>query len=89
MTLVAATLYNEDRFSEAGQLLERALTLQRALGDRKFEGMSVTSLGILGLYNPGNSRMSGEIHLDGQELVGASPDAVRALRADPLGDASE
>jgi len=43
-------------------------------------GKSVTSLGILGLYNKRNARVSGEIYLDGQELVNASPDAVRALR---------
>ncbi len=43
-------------------------------------GKSVTSLGILGLHNRRNADVSGEIWLDGQELVGASPDAVRRLR---------
>ncbi|QKG19423.1 ABC transporter ATP-binding protein [Actinomadura verrucosospora] len=43
-------------------------------------GKSVTSLGILGLHNRGNARVSGEIWLDGQELVGASPGEVRRLR---------
>jgi len=43
-------------------------------------GKSVSSLGILGLHNRRNARMSGEIWLDGQELVGASPEAVRQLR---------
>ena len=47
-------------------------------------GKSVTSLGILGLYNRRNSRMSGEIHLDGQELVGASGDVVRGLRGQKM-----
>jgi peptide/nickel transport system ATP-binding protein len=43
-------------------------------------GKSVTSLGILGLHNRHNARMSGEIWLDGEELVGAAPDRVRRLR---------
>jgi peptide/nickel transport system ATP-binding protein len=43
-------------------------------------GKSVTSLGILGLHNKRNASVSGEIWLDGEELVGASPDAVRRLR---------
>jgi peptide/nickel transport system ATP-binding protein len=43
-------------------------------------GKSVSSLGILGLHNRRNARMSGEIWLDGQELVGASSEAVRQLR---------
>jgi len=47
-------------------------------------GKSVTSLGILGLYNKRNSSMSGEIYLDGQELVNASPDTVRGLRGQKM-----
>ncbi|MDQ1746841.1 MAG: peptide/nickel transport system ATP-binding protein [Frankiaceae bacterium] len=47
-------------------------------------GKSVTSLGILGLYNKRNARVSGQIFLDGQELVDASPDAVRALRGQKM-----
>ncbi len=43
-------------------------------------GKSVTSLGILGLHNRRNADVSGEIWLDGEELVLASPDNVRALR---------
>jgi peptide/nickel transport system ATP-binding protein len=43
-------------------------------------GKSVTSLGILGLHNRRNADVSGEIWLDGQEIVGASPDAVRQMR---------
>ncbi|MPZ28539.1 MAG: ATP-binding cassette domain-containing protein [Micromonosporaceae bacterium] len=43
-------------------------------------GKSVTSLGILGLHNRRNARVSGQIWLDGQELVGASPETVRRLR---------
>jgi len=47
-------------------------------------GKSVTSLGILGLYNKRNARVTGEIYLDGQELVNATPDAVRALRGQKM-----
>lgn len=43
-------------------------------------GKSVTSLGILGLHNRKNARVSGEIWLDGEELVTASPEHVRKLR---------
>jgi peptide/nickel transport system ATP-binding protein len=43
-------------------------------------GKSVTSLGILGLYNTRNARMNGEIWVDGKELVTADPEAVRHMR---------
>jgi peptide/nickel transport system ATP-binding protein len=43
-------------------------------------GKSVTSLSIMGLHKRGSVRMSGEIWLDGQELITASPDTVRHLR---------
>ncbi len=47
-------------------------------------GKSVTSLGILGLHNRKNARVSGEIWLDGEELVSASPDHVRRLRGNKM-----
>ncbi|MDX3576921.1 MULTISPECIES: ABC transporter ATP-binding protein [unclassified Streptomyces] len=47
-------------------------------------GKSVTSLAIMGLHRLGargkNVQMSGEIWLDGKELVSADPDEVRRLR---------
>ena len=43
-------------------------------------GKSVTSLGILGLHNKRNARVSGEIWLDGEELINADPEKVRKLR---------
>jgi peptide/nickel transport system ATP-binding protein len=43
-------------------------------------GKSVTSLGILGLHNQRNAKVSGEIWLDGQELVSANLESVRQLR---------
>ncbi|HEX3908932.1 MAG TPA: ABC transporter ATP-binding protein [Mycobacteriales bacterium] len=47
-------------------------------------GKSVTSLGILGLYNTRNSQMSGEIWVDGKELVTADPESVRAMRGSTM-----
>ncbi|WP_016909994.1 ABC transporter ATP-binding protein [Streptomyces xiaopingdaonensis] len=48
-------------------------------------GKSVTSLGIMGLHTVGQygrqrPHLSGEIWLDGKELLGAEPDEVRKLR---------
>jgi peptide/nickel transport system ATP-binding protein len=44
-------------------------------------GKSVTSLGILGLHRVGKTaRISGEVWLDGEELVAANPERVRQLR---------
>ncbi|WP_432095374.1 ABC transporter ATP-binding protein [Streptomyces sp. bgisy100] len=48
-------------------------------------GKSVTSLGIMGLhkvgqYGRGRAQISGEIRLDGKELLSADPEEVRRLR---------
>nr|WP_307795112.1 ABC transporter ATP-binding protein [Actinacidiphila acididurans] len=43
-------------------------------------GKSVTSLGIMGLHRTKRARITGEVWLDGEELVGAGPDHVRRLR---------
>jgi peptide/nickel transport system ATP-binding protein len=43
-------------------------------------GKSVTSLSIMGLHSRKKVRISGEIWLDGQELVSASPETIRSLR---------
>jgi peptide/nickel transport system ATP-binding protein len=43
-------------------------------------GKSVTSLGVMGLHRTAKARISGEVWLDGEELVGADPDRVRRLR---------
>jgi peptide/nickel transport system ATP-binding protein len=47
-------------------------------------GKSVTSLGILGLHNKRNAKVSGEIWLDGDEIVSSDPDTVRRLRGDKM-----
>ena len=43
-------------------------------------GKSVTSQALLGLHARTNARLSGEVWLDGTELIGASPESVRHLR---------
>ncbi|AMW12999.1 dipeptide/oligopeptide/nickel ABC transporter ATP-binding protein [Streptomyces qaidamensis] len=43
-------------------------------------GKSVTSLGVMGLHRSARAKVSGEVWLDGQELIAADPDAVRRLR---------
>lgn len=62
--------------------LEKGKTL--SIVGESGSGKSVTSLAIMGLHRLGargkNVQMSGEIWLDGQELVGAQPDEVRKLR---------
>ncbi|MFF0297155.1 ABC transporter ATP-binding protein [Kitasatospora sp. NPDC004614] len=62
--------------------LERGKTL--GIVGESGSGKSVTSLSIMGLHRTGTKRgapqISGEIWLDGQELVSADPDEVRKLR---------
>jgi peptide/nickel transport system ATP-binding protein len=47
-------------------------------------GKSVTSQAILGLHKGSQARITGEIWLDGHELVGASEEAMRKLRGDQM-----
>ncbi|MGN6608093.1 MAG: ABC transporter ATP-binding protein [Jatrophihabitans sp.] len=47
-------------------------------------GKSVTSLAIMGLHNPRRTQISGEIWLDGQQLVGADREDVRKLRGQQM-----
>ncbi|GGT06850.1 ABC transporter ATP-binding protein [Nonomuraea spiralis] len=58
--------------------LERGKTL--GIVGESGSGKSVTSLGILGLHKGKGANVSGEIWLDGEELVGASQEHVRGLR---------
>ncbi len=58
--------------------LERGRTL--GIVGESGSGKSVTSLGILGLHNRRNARVSGEIWLDDVEIVSASPETVRSMR---------
>jgi peptide/nickel transport system ATP-binding protein len=47
-------------------------------------GKSVTSQAILGLHKGSQARITGEIWLDGHELVGASEEQMRTLRGDKM-----
>ncbi|HXW44033.1 MAG TPA: ABC transporter ATP-binding protein [Streptosporangiaceae bacterium] len=47
-------------------------------------GKSVTSLGILGLHQYGRADISGQVYLDGEELISATPERVRALRGSKM-----
>jgi peptide/nickel transport system ATP-binding protein len=47
-------------------------------------GKSVTSLGVLGLHKGTSAQISGEIWLDGEELVAADPEYVRSLRGQKM-----
>jgi len=58
--------------------LERGSTL--GIVGESGSGKSVTSLSIMGLHERGAARVSGEIWLDGEELLGMTPEQVRKLR---------
>ncbi len=58
--------------------LERGKTL--GIVGESGSGKSVTSLSIMGLNRGRSVRTTGEIWLDGQELVSAAPEVVRTLR---------
>ncbi|MFI2301660.1 ABC transporter ATP-binding protein [Actinacidiphila glaucinigra] len=58
--------------------LERGRTL--GIVGESGSGKSVTNLAVLGLHNPRNTTIRGEIVLDGQELTGASERTLERLR---------
>jgi peptide/nickel transport system ATP-binding protein len=62
--------------------LERGRTL--GIVGESGSGKSVTSMGIMGLHHGTNAKISGQIWLDGEELVGADPARVRALRGSKM-----
>ncbi|MCA1219164.1 ABC transporter ATP-binding protein [Streptomyces sp. 8L] len=47
-------------------------------------GKSVTSLGVMGLHTSDRARISGEIWLDGEELIAADKQRVRELRGQKM-----
>jgi peptide/nickel transport system ATP-binding protein len=47
-------------------------------------GKSVTSLAVMGLHHGTNARITGQIWLDGEELVAADPARVRQLRGNKM-----
>jgi peptide/nickel transport system ATP-binding protein len=58
--------------------LERGRTL--GIVGESGSGKSVSSMAIMGLHRGTRARITGEIWLDGDELVAATPDFVRRLR---------
>jgi peptide/nickel transport system ATP-binding protein len=58
--------------------LERGKTL--GIVGESGSGKSVTSLSIMGLHKRGTAKITGEVWLDGKELVSAHPEEVRQLR---------
>jgi peptide/nickel transport system ATP-binding protein len=62
--------------------LERGRTL--GIVGESGSGKSVTNLAILGLHDPRNTVVGGEILLDGQELTGASERTLEKLRGDKM-----
>ena len=62
--------------------LERGRTL--GIVGESGSGKSVTSMGIMGLHEGTKARITGEIRLDGEELVNASAARVRELRGSKM-----
>jgi peptide/nickel transport system ATP-binding protein len=58
--------------------IERGRTL--GIVGESGSGKSVTSMAVMGLHQGTSAQITGSIKLDGQELVGASPETVRGLR---------
>ncbi len=58
--------------------LERHKTL--GIVGESGSGKSVTSLGLMGLHHGTSARIDGQVWLDGEDLVAASPARVRELR---------
>jgi peptide/nickel transport system ATP-binding protein len=63
-------------------VLERGRTL--GIVGESGSGKSVTSLGIMGLHHGTKARITGQIRLDGEDLVNASPARVRELRGSKM-----
>jgi peptide/nickel transport system ATP-binding protein len=62
--------------------LERGRTL--GIVGESGSGKSVTSLGIMGLHQGSNAKITGHIKLDGEELVGATANRIRELRGSKM-----
>src|SRR5262245_33570097 len=76
----------DDGLVKAVDGLSFALDRGKTLGivGESGSGKSVTSLGILGLHRRGTARVSGEVWLDNEELIGASAEHVRHLRGSKM-----
>ena len=62
--------------------VERGKTL--AIVGESGSGKSVSSLAVMGLLTGANSKITGEVFFNGQELIAADPEEVRKLRGDEM-----
>jgi len=62
--------------------IERGRTL--AIVGESGSGKSVTSMAIMGLHNRKTARISGQVILEGEDLIALSDDDVRALRGNKM-----
>jgi peptide/nickel transport system ATP-binding protein len=62
--------------------LERGRTL--GIVGESGSGKSVTSLAIMGLHRGSGTEVTGEVRLDGEDLVAATPERVRQLRGSKM-----
>jgi peptide/nickel transport system ATP-binding protein len=62
--------------------LERGHTL--GIVGESGSGKSVTSLAIMGLHGGSGTKITGQIRLDGEDLVSATPERVRQLRGSKM-----
>jgi peptide/nickel transport system ATP-binding protein len=71
-----------DGVVHAVESLSFSLQRGRTLGivGESGSGKSVSSMAIMGLHQGTRARISGQIWLEGDELIGATPDFVRTLR---------
>jgi peptide/nickel transport system ATP-binding protein len=76
----------DDGLVKAVDGLSFSLDRGRTLGivGESGSGKTVASLSVMGLHAGQNARISGEIWLDGEELVSAGADRVRALRGSKM-----
>jgi peptide/nickel transport system ATP-binding protein len=76
----------EDGIVRAVDGVTFSVTRGRTLGivGESGSGKSVTSMAVLGLHNPKRTRMSGQITVDGQNLVGLDDEQIRRLRGNKM-----
>ncbi|MDP9182761.1 MAG: ABC transporter ATP-binding protein [Actinomycetota bacterium] len=76
----------DDGLVKAADGLSFSLEKGKTLGivGESGSGKSVTSLGILGLHKGTRAKLSGEVWLDGVELIAASKEEVRKLRGQKM-----
>ena len=79
---LAVSFATDDGTVQAVDGIDLALQRGRTLGlvGESGCGKSVTSLAVMGLLPPENSRVSGEVHFEGRDLLKIAPNELRDLR---------